>query len=391
MKNFIPAVLLIGLTSSALLHSCSSDQMAKMPPKKVPVILANAQDVPIYNEFVAQTYGLKDIPIRARVDGYVEDIAFAEGSQVKRGQLLYAIDPAPYMAEVAAHESKVAEAQTIMVNAETDLNRYKPLAAEKAVSQSDLDAAQAKFDASVANLKAANANLDQAKIQLGYCSIKSPIDGLIGKTEARVGEYVGREPNPVILNTVSRIDTIRVQFSISEGKYLELAKAYSSNKTTDEVKQDVEDGRNDTKVQLILADGSIYDELGQIDFVDNQINRNTGSLLIQASFPNPSRLLRPGLYAKARLMLKTEEAAIMVPQRCLIELQGQYSVFVVNDSNVVESRAVQVSNKIGDMSIISSGLKDQEKVVIDAIQLVRNGDVVVPEPTEFNSKTTIEE
>ena len=274
---------------SVILIGCSNEEAKKMPPRKVPVIKATAQDVPIYNEFVAETYGLKDIPIRARVDGYLEDIAFSEGTQVKQGQLLYYIDPAPYMAEVAAMESKVAEAQTVLVNAETDLNRYKPLAKEKAVSQSDLDAAQAKYDASVANLNAAKANLDQAKIQLGYCSIKSPINGLIGKTEARVGEYVGREPNPVILNTVSRIDTIRVQFSISEGKYLELAKAYNAEKSDEEAMKNVEEGETEADVQLILADGSVYDYKGQIDFVDNQINRSTGSLLIQASFPNPSR------------------------------------------------------------------------------------------------------
>lgn len=389
MKNIIKTLSYLIISVLLLsIFSCSPKNESVKNIPKLPTYLVQKANVPIYNEFVGQVYGLKDIPIRARVDGFLNDIHFNEGTRVEAGQLLYSIDPDPYLAEVAAFESKVAEAQTIMVNAEAELNRYKPLAESRAVSESDLDAAQAKFDASKANLKAAEANLEQAMIKLSYCSLRSPIDGLIGKTEARVGEYVGKDPNPVILNSVSRIDTVRVQFSISESKYLELVKARRSNKSPDEMKKEVEEGVNDTEIKLILADGSIYEETGKFDFVDNQINSYTASLLIQASFPNPSRILRPGLYAKVRLKLQTAEGALVIPQRCISELQGNYSVFVVNDSNQIENRPIDISYKYGDMAIVKEGISENDRIIIDAIQQARPGMTVQADTLDFVSKTT---
>ncbi len=374
----------------ALLLSCKDqEQAAQMPPPEIPVYEVRQQDVPIYNELAGQIYGQKDIPIRARVDGLIEKISFVEGSRVKKGQLLYSIDPDPYLAEVAARESLLAEALTMMVNAKNELERYVPLAEMNAVSKSDLDAAQASYDAAAANVDAARANLRQARIRLGYCSIEAPIDGLIGATQAREGEYVGRNPNPVILNTVSRIDTVRVQFSISESKYLELARAIRAGRTEEEVTRDVEEGRLKPNVELILADGSLFEEKGTIDFVNSQINASTGSLLIQASFPNPSRLLRPGLYAKVRLQLTVAENALLIPQRSLIELQGQYSVMVVDDNNTVATRPIQIGQKIGDMVLVESGLAIGDKVVVDALQKVRSEMKVQPVPSEFQSKTTL--
>ena len=360
-----------------------------MQPPEVPVFEVRQQDVPIYNELAGQIYGQKDIPIRARVDGLIEKISFVEGKRVKKGQLLYSIDPDPYLAEVASRESLLAEAITLMVNAKNELERYIPLAEMKAVSQSDLDAAQASYDAALANVDAARANLRQARIRLGYCSIEAPIDGLIGATEAREGEYVGRNPNPVILNTVSRIDTVRVQFYISEAKYLQLARAYNEGRSHEEVTRDVEEGKVRPNIELILADGTLFENKGTVDFVNSQINASTGSLLIQASFPNPSRLLRPGLYAKVRLQLTVAEDALLVPQRSLIELQGQYSVMVVDEDNTVVTRPIEVGQRIGDMILVEEGLSPGDKVVVDALQKVRSDMKVQPVPTEFESKTTL--
>ncbi|MDM9630696.1 efflux RND transporter periplasmic adaptor subunit [Robiginitalea aurantiaca] len=391
--NIRPSFLVQGI-SALVFFTLSTSCKQKEPQgaqsaRDITVFEAKQQDVPIYDELVGQIYGQKDIPIRARVDGYLQKISFEEGSRVKKGQLLYSIDPDPYLAEVAAKESLLAEARTLMVNAKNELDRYIPLAEMNAVSQSDLDGAQAAYDASRANVDAARANLKQSQIQLGYCSIKAPIDGLIGATEAREGEYVGRNPNPVILNTLSRIDTIRVQFSISEAKYLELARAYSKGKSDEEVTRDVQEGRLEPNIELILADGSHFEEKGSIDFVNSQINSSTGSLLIQASFPNSSRILRPGLYAKVRLQMSVAEGAIVIPQRCLTELQGQYSVMVADPNNTIESRAVQIGRKIGDMVIIEDGVQAGDKVVIDALQKVQAGMKVNPVPTEFESKTTL--
>ena len=373
-----------------LLTSCKDqEQAAQMPPPEIPVFEVRQQDVPIYNELAGQIYGQKDIPIRARVDGILERIAFEEGKRVKKGDLLYFIDPEPYQAEVAAQESLLAEARTMMVNAKNELERYIPLAEMKAVSQSDLDAAQATYEAATANVEAARANLRQARIRLGYCSIEAPIDGLIGATQAREGEYVGRNPNPVILNTISRIDTVRVQFSISERKYLELARAYRADRSYEEVTRDIEEGRVKPNIQLILADGSLFEEKGMVDFVNSQINASTGSLLIQASFPNPSRLLRPGLYAKVRLQLTVAEDALLVPQRSLIELQGQYSVMVVDDTNTIVSKSVEIGQRLGDMVLVENGLAPGDKVVVDALQKVRSDMKVQPVPSDFVSKTTL--
>ena len=300
MKNYL-LIFTVGI-----LMACNGKKEAtEIPPQQIEVIEVVKQDVPIYSELVGQIYGYKDIPIRARVDGFLNKLSFQEGSRVTKGQLLYGIDSEPFDADVAARESRVAEAKTMMVNAKNELDRYKPLAEINAVSQSDLDAAQANYDASISTVNAAQANLDAALINQGYCKIYAPINGIIGKTEARVGEYVGKEPNPVILTTVSRIDTVRVQFSISEAKYLQIAKEYAALHP----EEDQSSGRRDYKVEveLLLADNSTYQHKGKIDFINNVIDPNTGSLLVQASFANPEFLLRPGLYAKVRIQLDVEK------------------------------------------------------------------------------------
>ncbi len=387
MNTIFKNILGIGVIGAMLVGCSEEAKMAKMPPQKIPVIKVMQQDVPIYNEMVGQVYGYKDIPIRARVDGFLEKIAFEEGSTVTKGPLLYKIDEQPFMADVSAKQSKLAEAKTQMTNAKNELDRYKPLAEMNAVSKSDLDAAQANYDASVAAVDAAKANLRSSEINLGYCTLSAPIKGIIGKTEAREGEYVGKEPNPVILNTVSRIDTIRVRFSISESKYLQLAKAYRKAHSNEEARDAVDSNETKADVELILADGSVYEEKGKIDFVNNTIDANTGSLLIQASFPNSSRILRPGLYAKVRIQFEVAENAIVIPQRCVIELQGQYSVFAVGEDNKIVSKPVELGYQMGDLVLIEQGLSAEDIIVIDAIQKVGSGLVIEPDFTTFESKT----
>ena len=300
---------------------------------------------------------------------------------------MYRIDEQPFLAEVSAQKSKLAEAKTLKVNAKNELQRYKPVAEMNAVSQSDLDAAQANYDAAVASVQAAEANLEAAEINLGYCTILAPIKGIIGKTEAREGEYVGKSPNPVILNTLSRIDTVRVQFSISERTYLELARKYREQHSMEEAAKAVDSNNVEANVELLLSDGSVYEEKGNIDFVNSQIDANTGSLLIQASFPNPSRLLRPGLYAKVRLQLTTASDALIIPQRCLVELQGQYSVYALGEGNTIVSKPVHVSYKMGDLILVEDGLTEDDVIVIDALQKVSNGLEIIPDVVTFESKT----
>jgi membrane fusion protein (multidrug efflux system) len=375
----IGIVLLITL----IIFSCGEKKQAAPPPPEIPVVEVLKKDVPLYRQFVGQVYGQSDIPIRARVAGFLEGVHFAEGMPVHKGQLLYSIDPEEFLSKVATQESHLAQAKTELAKTASDLSRVKPLAEINAVSQSDLDAAQANYDASVAYVDAMEANLHFAKINLGYCTIYSPIDGLIGKTNARIGEFVGKDPNPVILNTVSTVDTVRVEFYISEAQYIRLVR--ESRRI-----RDIDKGAKIQKEQtlsLILADGSIFNEKGFVNFINREVDPQTGSLLVQTTFPNSEGLLKPGQYAKVVIKLKNINDGLLIPQRCVMELQGQYSVFVVDSDNKVQSRQIVIGDDIGDMVVVEEGLKEGEKVVIDALQKVATGLEVIPKLTVFESQT----
>jgi len=364
--------------------SCGENKKQGPPPiPEITVVQVQQKDVPIYNEYVGQVYGYSDIPIRARVKGFLQGIYFKEGSKVKKGQLLYKIDPEEYEAKVATQESHLAEARTELAKSKSDLDRIKPLADINAVSQSDLDAAQANYDASLSYVEAMKSNLRFAKINLGYCRLYSPINGQIGKTKARIGEFVGQEPNPVILNTVSTVDTIRVEFFLTEADYIRLAREYVENLGQDNARA-IE---KDPDLQLILADGSTFKHLGHLNFVNREVDPQTGSILVQTSFPNTDRLLKPGQYAKVVVKMKMVKGALIIPQRCISELQGQYSVFVIDGDNKVNSRQIEVGETIGDMRIVKKGLKVNDKVVIDALQKIGSGLEIKPKLIEFQSKT----
>lgn len=374
MKKTFP--LLFAIT---LLASCGPKQ-PQMGVQSIPVIEVKTEDIPIIKEFVGQTYGLFDIAIRARVDGYLESIRFQEGGQVKKGQLLYTIDPAPFDAKVAEAMSRVAEAKTRLVQAESDFQRYKPLAETNAVSQSDYDAAVANKGAAQAGLEAAMASLEYAKIQQGYTKIHAPISGIIGRSEAKESDYVGMAPNPVVLNTVSRIDTILVRFSLSELQYLEIIQFEKTKAAVNANK-----GERNPDIELIFADGSKHSHLGAIDFVDRNIDPTTGTLMVQASFPNPDKLVRPGQFAKIRAILELENNAVVIPQKCIQEIQGKYNVFVVTDENKIEFREIVVGQTVEDMWLIKSGLNAGDKIVLEGLHRVRTGMTIQPELTEFNS------
>lgn len=370
-----------------IISSCgSSEDQAVAPLLQITVVEAQSEDVPIYREFVGEVYGEKDIPIRARVDGYLEGIYFDEGSEVTEGQLLYSIDPRPLQAKVNAQQSELAATQTMLVKAKSDLDRYKPLAELNAVSQSDLDAAQAEYDAYVSSVEAARANLRSAEIELGYTKIYSPINGIIGITIARVGDYVGKEPNPVILNTVSETDHVKVRFYLTEADYLFMSREYRDQLEAQSKNREIKSEQK-TPVEIILSDGSVYRYKGTFDFIDRGVDATTGSILVQADFPNPEFLLRPGLYAKVKFVARLVEDGVIVPQRCIMELQGLNSVFVINDSNVVRAKQVTVGPSVDDYFIIEEGLSAGEKIVIDALQKVKEGMVIEPQLIKFESKT----
>lgn len=379
-RYFIYSAVFVLMTT--VIISCKQKEKSPASPPEITVVEVIQKDVPVYRQFVGQVYGLKDIPIRARVEGFLEGLHFNEGTRVQKGTLLYTIDPEPFIAEVGNQKSKLAEAQTMLANAESELARYKPLAEINAVSQSDLDFAQANRDASLASVEAAKATVKMADINLSYCKIHSPITGFIGKTNAREGEFVGKNPNPVILNTVSRIDEVRVQFFLTEAEYLAIARFVRDQEGKFSEKR-ADDKRT---LKLILSDGSYHPYSGNVDFINREVDASTGAILVQATFPNPDLILRPGQFARVEAMMNYKEDALLVPQRCVSELQGQHSVLVVTDSNKVETRQVITGVKIGDLWMIEDGLEPKEKIIIDAIQAVRPGQEIKPETIEFKSK-----
>ena len=379
------ALPVVGLLS-ILLGACSSkDQSAQPPPPPpIPVVEVIQLDVPIAREFVGQVYGLKDIPIRARVEGFLEGIHFDEGLPVETGQLLYTIDPQPFEAEVATRSSSLAEAKTMLVRAENDLRRIQPLAEINAVSQSDLDAAVAERDASEASVGAAQSSLRLAQIQLGYTRIYSPIEGVIGKTRAKVGEFVGREPNPVILNEVSRIDSLRVEFFLTETEYLAVAREYYEAYGEDMLEAAArprEERR--TKLELILSDGSFLGEPGELDFINREVDPSTGSILLQASFPNPNRIVRPGQFSRVKVEIQVVQGALLVPIRSVIEIQGRFRVVVINSENVAETREVELGPTYKNLWLVNEGLSPGERIVVEGVQRVKDGMTVNPQPREF--------
>ncbi len=374
MRNILTLLLV-----AVILVSCQTKKPEIGPPQ-IPVYTTKPEVVSVYKDFVGQTFGLFDISIRARVDGYLEGIHFEEGGRVNKGQLLYSIDPAPLNAKVAEALSIVAQAKTNLIKAESDYKRYKPLAENNAVSQSDYDASLANYGAAQAALKASEASLEYAKIQKSYTNIYAPISGIIGRSEAKVGDYVGREPNPVVLNTISRLDTILVQFHLTELQYLNLAKFEKAKKTIANPNEE-----KLAEVELYFANGSQHSELGKIDFIGRSIDPTTGTLMVQASFPNPNELVRPGQFARLRISVNDANNAILIPLKCLQEVQGQFNVFVVNTKGEVEFRTIKIGETLQDMVIVESGLKANEQIVLEGMNRVRSGMKVIPEKKEFKS------
>ena len=367
----LPALLMLCI-------SCTKEETTQSAPPDIQVYQTVEQEVPIYMEFVGQVYGFKDIAIRARVEGFLEGIHFDEGSRIKKGTLLYTLESQPFEAAVAEKMSMVAEAKTALAYAASDLNRIRPLAEQNAVSQSDLDSSVALHEAAISSVEAAEANLRAANIQLSYTKIFSPINGIIGKTKAKVGDFVGRSPNPVILNTVSQIDTVLVEFFITESQYLQVGRRYLSS---DPDTRDITD--QTPNLELILADGSLYEHKGRYDFIDREVDPTTGAILIQASFPNPDELLRPGQFARVKGEVEVVKQGILIPQRSVMELQGMHSVYLIDDSNKAVKQSVKVGPKIKNFWLITEGLKSGEKVVYEGLQKVKEGMTVNPTVQEI--------
>jgi len=375
---------------------CGKSEQPQARPPEVEVVGVEQKDVPIWNEWVGTLEGLVNAQIKPQVTGYLLRQTYQEGSFVKKGQLLFEIDPRTFQAVLdqakaqrANAEGSLAQAEANQVKAQLDVNRYTPLAKEQAVSQQDLDnavqgnvAAQAQVRAAKAQIDAATAQMAAAQLNLGFTKIVSLIDGIVGVAQAQIGDLVGPTS---LLTTVSTLDPIKVYFPVSERGYLNYIK-----ENPDAVKR-AEQERH-LGLEMILADGSRYPHEGSFSFADRQVDVKTGTLRLQGLFPNPGNILRPGQFARVRAITTTKKGALLVPQRAVTELQGGYQVAVVGKDNKVEIRPVKVGERIGPQWIIEVGLKPGERVVTEGVQRVKAGMTVNPKPlkamTEAKSTPT---
>jgi membrane fusion protein (multidrug efflux system) len=350
--------------------ACGKEKAAPVqPPPEIPVVTVVAKDTPLEFDLVAQLRGLEDVEIRARVEGYLQTIDYAEGSTVQKGKLLFTIDDQQYIAALAQAQATLASAQTMFDKGDLDVKRFTPLAAERAVSQAELDNAISARKSGAAQVEAGKANLEKARLNLSYTRISSPITGLVGRAEHKVGDLVGKG-DPTLLTTVSSIDPIRVSVAIPEADYLRFSRAVEGTKA--EVAK--------TPPVLILSDGTQHPYPGKVIFVDRAVDTQTGTLRVDLSFPNPKRTLRPGLYGKVKAESEVVKGALLVPQRAVQELQGTYTVLVVGAGDKVETRKVTPGQKVGSQWIIQDGLKSGERVVVEGFQRLRDGMTVVPKP-----------
>ena len=423
----ISALTILTIGALLLNAACGKEDTkthaAALPPATVIVSNVAQKTVPIYSEFVGQTKAHETVELRARVEGILQKIYFTEGTAVRKGELLATIDKRPFQAAVQSAQALVAKSQSDLAQArqrtdviraqaeladaqatksktEQDLRRMKPLAVEKAVTELELDAAvaaeksaQANVDAKKAELtnlegsvkytieraaaevSASQARLTQTQLDLSYCDIYAPMNGIIGFKNVDEGNLVGRG-EATLLATVSSADPLLVDFSLSEVDYLDLTEPGRVG------------GTKGGRIELILSNDSIHPYPGTLKVVDRKVDPTTGTLKVQVSFPNPGSYLRPGQFARIRAQVASRDNVLVVPQRAIQELQGAKTLMVVDQQNKVSVRTVTVGEKSGDEIIISNGVEAGERVIVEGMQKVRPGSEVVPTTGQSKEENT---
>lgn len=416
LRNLYFAAAASGAALFLITAGCSKKDAAKLnaplPPPTVVVAEVDQRTVPIYSEYVGQTKADDTVELRARVEGFLQKVYFKEGMPVRKGQLLFTIDKRPFEAnlqsakailakavsdlaqarqrtDVLKAQAELADADAVLSKTDQDLARLRPLAKEKAVTELELDAAiaaeksaKANVDAKRANLTnleasvkytieranaevaAAKARVTQAELDVSYCSIHSPISGMIGFLQVDEGNLVGRG-EATLLATVSLSNPLLVDFNISEVEFLKITRDNPGHS-------------GDLRFELILSDESVHPNPGTFKVVDRTVDPTTGTMRVQASFPNPGSYLRPGQFAKVRVPVAERENAILVPQRAIQELQGARTVMVVDAQNKVSVRTIKVGDRSDDSYIVLEGLKAGERVIVEGMQKAKPGSEVRP-------------
>lgn len=407
MKNrmWVLAVALVAGAGALLITNCGTTRAAASAPAppEVEVAVVEQKDLPIQREWIGTLDGLVNAAIKAEVNGYLLTQNYAEGSFVRKGQLLFVIDPRPFQAALdqaegqlaqakaqfqqaragwAQAQAQVASAEANQRKAQMDEDRYVPLAQQQAITQQDLDnarqtnasmtaqvaaakaqveTAKAQIEAADAGIAAAIAAVETAKVNLGFTRLTSPIDGVAGSATTQVGNLVGPSSNAI--TAVSTLDPIKANFSVSEQEYLSLSRGDTLHKL---------------QLELVLADGSVHPQRGRFSFADREVNPNTGAIQLTGLFPNPGNVLRPGQYAKVRADIGVRTGALLVPQRSVTDTQGNYLVAVVDPNNTIRFTPVHVGDRIGSKWVVEEGLKPGERVVTDGLFKIRPGAPVSP-------------
>lgn len=332
------------------------------PPPEVVVVDVAQRDVTIESEWLGTTDGQVNAEVRSRVQGYVQSQLYTEGAAVKAGDPLYKIDPRPFEAVLAQAKAELSKAQANQARTELEVARLTPLAPTGAVSVRELDNAIQDNLANKAMVLAAEAAVVQAELSLEYTNIIAPIDGVAGESIAQIGDLVGG-PAGQTLTTISTLDPIRVMFPVSEQEYLRFTRELNKHK--------VEESK--VPLTMLLSDGSEFGHKGQVNFINRQVASNTGTIQVNAVFPNPGNVLRPGQYARIRAATKIRPGALLVPQRCVNEIQGVRQVAVVSSEGTVSIRIVKTGERVGSDWIIEEGVESGDRVVIEGLQKIKDG------------------
>jgi membrane fusion protein (multidrug efflux system) len=374
MRNILGSLwMILVIVSIASMTGCGKKSETAAPaPPEVLVMSAGTRDVPVYRDWIGTIDGSENAEIRARVTGYLVKRDYSEGSLVKKGTLLFEIDPRPFEAALAQAKSQLEQGKAVKLAAVAERARSDQLFSQKVISEQEHTNKTQLAQANIAKVDALQAAVDDAQLNLNFCKVTAPVDGIVGLAKAQVGDLVGTGSN-VVLTNISTLDPAKILFPVSEADYL------TAYKRAEEILSKPLDDRPKT-IELILADGSTFSQKAKLQSVDRQVQASTGTILVTALVENPGCILRPGFYARARIVADVLKDAVVVPQRAVAEVQGAYQLGIVGADGKAEIRPVKVGARTGSDWVISSGLKPGEKVVVEGLQKIRSGSPVAAKP-----------
>ena len=379
-KKEMLSYLFTVIISALIFYGCQSSSgnpgNFEQPPPGLPVITLISMPVTTHQEFSASIEGSKDIEIRPQVDGYIDRIYFDEGTYVRKGQALFHIDSRPYIEQLKTAKANLNAARANLANAQINVSKITPLVQNNVVSDIQLKTAQAAYDAASANVAQAQAMVQSAEINVGYTTIKAPVDGYIGRIPHKTGSLVGRTTAEA-LTVISEIKEVYAYFSLSENDFLRFKNQFAGNTIEEKIKKM-------PPVELILPDGSVYAQKGKVQMVAGQFDNSVGTISFRAVFPNAERLLRSGNTGKVRIAQLLSNA-LVVPQEATFEIQDKIFVFALNDSNKVVSRPINVSGKTATYYFAEGGVRAGEKIVLSGIANLRDGMLIDPQPATMDS------